>query len=134
MILRRVIDHFRRQEWTAVFLDFVIVVVGVIVGLQVNNWSEARKDRVRERAYLMRVAAELDQSIVSLEKSVELTKLRAAYGEFLLDSIESPERVSAEPGRFIAAVTRSPRRGFVLSGKAEEEGELPQLDLDPVRF
>lgn len=44
MILRRVIEHFRKQEWTAVFLDFVIVVLGVFIGLQVNNWNEARKD------------------------------------------------------------------------------------------
>ncbi len=29
MILRRVIGHFRRQEWTAIAIDFVIVVVGV---------------------------------------------------------------------------------------------------------
>ena len=30
MILRRVIKHFRQQEWTAIFLDFLIVVVGGI--------------------------------------------------------------------------------------------------------
>ncbi len=107
MLLRRVIAHFRKQEWTAIFLDFLIVVVGVFVGLQVNNWNEARKDRARERAYLMRVATELDQSIASLESGVELTKMRAAYGEFLLDSIDRPEVVSAEPGRFIAAVVQA---------------------------
>jgi len=48
MILRRVIAHFRKQEWTAIAIDFVIVVVGVFVGLQVNNWNEARSERARE--------------------------------------------------------------------------------------
>ncbi|MEX0644260.1 MAG: hypothetical protein WD076_03060 [Parvularculaceae bacterium] len=48
MILRRVIAHFRKQEWTAIALDFLIVVVGVFVGLQVNNWNEARSERARE--------------------------------------------------------------------------------------
>jgi len=28
MILRRVIEHFRKQEWTAIAIDFLIVVVG----------------------------------------------------------------------------------------------------------
>ena len=37
MILRRVIGHFRRQEWTAIAIDFVIVVVGVFVGIQVRE-------------------------------------------------------------------------------------------------
>jgi len=48
MLLRRVIEHFREQKWTAIFLDFLIVVVGVFVGLQVNNWNEARRERAKE--------------------------------------------------------------------------------------
>ncbi|MEQ8935430.1 MAG: hypothetical protein RIE56_06535 [Amphiplicatus sp.] len=50
MILRRVIAHFRKQEWTAIALDFLIVVVGVFVGLQVSNWNETRSTaRAREQ-------------------------------------------------------------------------------------
>ena len=48
MILRRIIAHFRKQEWIAIAIDFVIVVVGVFVGLQVNNWNEARSERAKE--------------------------------------------------------------------------------------
>lgn len=64
MILRRVIGHFRRQEWTAIGIDFLIVVFGVFVGLQVNNWNEARRDRKDERFYL----AQLHQDLVNAEK------------------------------------------------------------------
>jgi hypothetical protein len=42
MILRRVIAHFRKQEWTAIAIDFVIVVLGVFVATQVSNWNAAR--------------------------------------------------------------------------------------------
>jgi len=55
MILRRIIAHFRKQEWTAIALDFVIVVVGVFVGLQAQAWNESRQDRVQERAYIERL-------------------------------------------------------------------------------
>ena len=48
MILRRIIDHVKTQNWTAVGIDFVIVVVGVFIGIQVSNWNDARAD---ERAY-----------------------------------------------------------------------------------
>jgi hypothetical protein len=53
MILRRIIAHFRKQEWTAIFLDFLIVVVGVFVGLQVNNWNAARGEQNQIRAYML---------------------------------------------------------------------------------
>jgi hypothetical protein len=52
MILRRIIAHFRKQEWTAITIDFVIVVMGVFIGIQVSNWNEARQERVRDRQAL----------------------------------------------------------------------------------
>lgn len=42
MILTRVIEHVKKQHWTAVFLDFVIVVLGVFIGLQMQDWNSAR--------------------------------------------------------------------------------------------
>jgi hypothetical protein len=42
MILARAIEHMRQQHWTGVFIELVIVVLGVFIGLQVNNWNEAR--------------------------------------------------------------------------------------------
>lgn len=42
MLLRRVIEHVKAQNWTAVALDFCIVVVGVFIGIQVANWNADR--------------------------------------------------------------------------------------------
>jgi hypothetical protein len=42
MILRRITEHVKAQNWFAVGLDFVIVVVGVFIGIQVANWNEER--------------------------------------------------------------------------------------------
>ena len=33
MILRRVIEHVRKQEWTSIWIELVIVVVGVFIGI-----------------------------------------------------------------------------------------------------
>ncbi len=68
MILHRLIHHMKNQHWTAVFLDFVIVVVGVFIGLQVNNWNQARIQR-----------ATLDRQLTSLriEMQANLSKLHS---------------------------------------------------------
>jgi hypothetical protein len=65
MILRRVIKHFRNQEWTAIFLDFLIVVVGVFVGLQVQQWTVERQRQSNERQYLTRLHGEIEVLIES---------------------------------------------------------------------
>ena len=49
MILRSLTRHVREQNWFAVFLDFLIVVVGVFIGIQVANWNAERADRVEAR-------------------------------------------------------------------------------------
>lgn len=66
MILRRVIAHFRNQEWTAIALDFVIVVIGVFVGIQVSNWNEERRTRMVEHDLLNRLYEET-QGLLKLQ-------------------------------------------------------------------
>jgi hypothetical protein len=45
MILRSFADSIRKQDWLAVAIEFVIVVAGIFVGLQVTDWNEGRQLR-----------------------------------------------------------------------------------------
>ena len=47
MILRRLTENLRLQNWTAISIEFVIVVIGVFVGTQVSNWNQERLERSR---------------------------------------------------------------------------------------
>lgn len=66
MLLRRISIHIRNQNWAAVILDFVVVVFGIFIGLQVNNWNEARKDRIKEDALLVALASDFDEAAQQL--------------------------------------------------------------------
>lgn len=81
MILRRVTEHVRAQNWTAVGIDFVIVVVGVFIGIQVANWNDSRKDRADEIYYLNRILTDIDESIAVNESVIEFltTKTKNTY-------------------------------------------------------
>lgn len=59
MIRRRIAEHLKAQNWFAVAIDFVIVVIGVFVGIQVSNWNAARADRQRGDAFAVRLADDL---------------------------------------------------------------------------
>lgn len=67
MILSRVIDHVKKQHWTAIAIDFLIVVFGVFIGIQLGNWNEARANRVEERQLLTRLDDEA-RSLLETEK------------------------------------------------------------------
>lgn len=61
MILRRFAQSIRRQDWFAVAIEFVIVVAGIFVGLQVTEWNERRQLRERECNYLVRLQEDVTQ-------------------------------------------------------------------------
>lgn len=43
MLLRRVMEHVKAQNWFAVAIDFLIVVLGVLLALWASEWAEGRR-------------------------------------------------------------------------------------------
>jgi hypothetical protein len=68
MLLRSVITHVREQNWVAVWLDFVIVVVGVFIGIQVSNWNIARVENKLEQGYLVRLHEDFSHSLAAFPR------------------------------------------------------------------
>jgi hypothetical protein len=85
MILRRVIAHFRKQEWTAIGIDFVIVVIGVFVGIQVSNWNAALATDRQSRSVTARLLADLRDEAWSYRLLIEYNN----------DVLENAERALA---------------------------------------
>lgn len=73
MLLRRITEHVKDQNWTAVALDFVIVVVGVFIGIQVSNWNGARNDRALELEYLQRLHDEAEHGLDGILANIDKT-------------------------------------------------------------
>ena len=85
MLLRRVTQHVKEQNWTAVALDFVIVVIGVMVGLQFSNWNETRADEAAYKRAIDRLAEEsADMYQYSLDTTATIEEqLRSAQAGIL---------------------------------------------------
>jgi ribosomal protein S10 len=88
MILRRVIAHFRKQEWTAIFIDFVIVVVGVFVGLQVSNWNATRITRDTAKIVNARLLADVRAEALSYKYLVEYYREVREYAEKTVAAVD----------------------------------------------
>lgn len=80
MLLRRVIEHVRKQEWTAIAIDFVIVVVAVFIGIQAANWNEARADQSRARGYLERIHTDLEADLANYQNRIRFWSAVSGYG------------------------------------------------------
>lgn len=65
MIIKRVAELIRQQHWTAVAIELMVVVVGVFIGLQVDNWNQTRHERALERQYQTRLLDDLRSTLAS---------------------------------------------------------------------
>lgn len=74
MILRRVIQHVKKQEWTAIGIDFVIVVIGVFVGIQVSNWNAERETNKKAEVFSERLKRDVRLEAWGYESLIEYYK------------------------------------------------------------
>ncbi|MEO8161035.1 MAG: hypothetical protein ABI588_06420 [Arenimonas sp.] len=59
MILRRLSKSLREQNWTAIWIEFVLLVVGVFLGIQVSNWNADRESQTKSAVFTERLKADL---------------------------------------------------------------------------
>lgn len=80
MILRRVATHLRQQHWTAIFIEFLIVVAGVFLGTQVSNWNTDRLDHQRAHSYIERIHDDLRTDLATYRDRMDFWGKVSAYG------------------------------------------------------
>jgi len=61
MILRRLAAGLKQRDWGTIVLEVLIVVVGIFIGLQVDDWNQARIGRSDIAEYLERIQRDLNR-------------------------------------------------------------------------
>ncbi len=62
MLLRQLRGQTEGISWLWLIAEFVILVTGFFIGLQVNDWQESRSERELEVEYLNRLLVDFEQS------------------------------------------------------------------------
>jgi len=71
MVLQRLSRALREQNWFTVVIEILVVVIGILVGLQVDDWNENRKTRGKEAIYLSRLYDDLKVTQSELSMRIE---------------------------------------------------------------
>ena len=86
MLLRRITSHVNEQNWFAVVVDVIIVIVGVFIGIQVANWNDALGDQRLGHFYTVRL-------ITDLENDLAVGTALFEYYDQVLKSVEEADRL-----------------------------------------
>lgn len=91
MILRHLADAIRGQNWFTVLIELTVVVVGIFLGLQIDDWNDRRKENSLERGYIERLEAEVDANIAvyqaAIQRAEETDRSYRDYFDYLRDPV-----------------------------------------------
>ena len=112
MILRKLATAMQEQNWFTVMLEILIVVVGIFIGLQVDGWNEARKDKAKESIYLERFTRDIERDSGQIARSIQFADDRATDAVLAMNGLADPTSLETGPCRFLASITRVSRNFF----------------------
>ena len=107
MIIKRMAQAIRRQDWFTVFVEILVVIVGLMLAFQLDRWWEQRGDRAQEAQYVARLIVDVQADIESLEYALELQSLRLDLATLLMDVVADPELAMRRPVEFLGAIVQS---------------------------
>ncbi len=83
-IFGRMAQALRAQNWRAVMIELGIIVLGVVIGLQANNWNEKRATEVEVGALIQNLRIEFQSSRASLAATrTQLDRIMESSQELL---------------------------------------------------
>ena len=86
----RLSGALKRQDWIAVAIELLVVVIGVLVALEVNQWAEQRETHRLEHSYLLRLREDLQLESDEADRFTRVANDRLAAVKLL-------DRVAANP-------------------------------------
>ena len=116
-ILRKIrFDAFTKNKVVKYLLyasgEVLLVVIGILIALQVNNWNEERKTVILEMEYLDLFKDELQTNIHQLERSIDYYSKNAINAKILVEL--SPDDLNKLPADSLDILIR---RAFIEGRK-----------------
>jgi hypothetical protein len=84
--------------------EIVLVVIGILIALSINNWNENAKNRRMENSYLIRIFNDLDNDILEFQETKETTQKRNDRVLFLQHALKDADLVQKSPDYFVSSI------------------------------
>jgi hypothetical protein len=72
--LFRTRNLFKEVRWDTLALELLILVIGVTVGLQVNEWEKRRDDSLLKAEYIERLREDFSATVQALQQEADMLK------------------------------------------------------------
>jgi len=137
MILRRMAQGIKNQDWFIVVIEIFVVVIGIYLGLQVDDWNKARQDRQVEQLYLQELLEDFQSDREVLADRMERSEniLHQMSGFLAQSALATPTWTIEEMNDAMRLVQAMP--AFIPTKRAFENltgsGDLKLIQSRPLK-
>jgi hypothetical protein len=107
MIVRRVTNALSRQDWVAAAIEFILVVIGVLLAFQINEWASERQARAGRQAATTRLLDEAEEDVAYLRYEVEDHQQVVRKLSYALDHVRNGTWRQADQAQMQSGLTSS---------------------------
>ena len=76
--------------------EIVLVVIGILIALQINNWNEQRKEIVQEQKILLQLKLDFNKNLEQLDEKISMRSDIIEASIKLLGFIDNPESIELD--------------------------------------
>jgi len=106
-VLKRISTFVRQHDWFAVGIEVLVVIVGLMLAFQLDDWKEGIAERRQEQFYINRLIADVETDIPAIEYAIALQSLRLEFVELLMDVSRDTAAATEKPVVFLGSVKQA---------------------------
>ena len=138
MILHRIGENIRKQNWFTLLIELAVVVVGIFLGLKADSWSSAQRDRIIEKQYLERLLSDMEESVVLQQEIIDVNGEAAAAMDTLAEAMREGNFNDADGEQIEYALNSlgwvaPPVTNLVTVRELQSTGNISLLQNIPIR-
>ncbi|MCL6257665.1 DUF6090 family protein [Aquiflexum sp. TKW24L] len=80
--------------------EIFLVVIGILIALQVNNWNEQRKDKIKSYSYLVRLNEDIDLILADVDNSLKGAERKLISSIMVQKALEAKDLPKSEKEHF----------------------------------
>ena len=96
--------------------EIILVVIGILIALQINNWNESKKTKEKERQVLTEIQSDLNYSLIDFDEIIKITNNASNSIERLIEIFETNQKHHDSLSYYINGTNSYDEVDFKMSG------------------
>lgn len=138
MRYRKILGHIKEQNWVAIVVDLLIVIVGVVIAMELSNWQHRLKDKEDQKHYLLALQDDISASLERIDKALKenaavIEHQSNALGILEGETLTDDNRADFEAGLWTLGMYSFPELAWSNYEEMKGSGMLRKLESRELR-